>query len=41
MIECTDKTVYLSGKISGDPDFKAKFATAKSILIGRGGKAGH
>lgn len=31
-------TVYLSGKINGDPDFKVKFAEAKKYLIDQGAK---
>ncbi len=31
-----DKTVYLSGKITGDPDFKHKFLGWESIVIDMG-----
>ena len=30
------KTVYIAGPISGDPDYKAKFAAAKARLLANG-----
>jgi len=30
------KTVYIAGAISGDPDYKAKFAAAKAHLLANG-----
>ena len=33
------KTLYLAGRISGDPDYKAKFRAAEEFVSGLGGYA--